>query len=444
MVEHIRIRLGRYNFTCLSGKRINGWVAQDKPLSLQLSFLLKCSCSIINREGFNAQKSDAFTKHSCSFCLCFAFVHTVNMLVRVYTVALAAHCLWWLGLWQCKDVSKPARDGQGLQQKASKFQQHNKAHSSSPPSTLPTQHTVQSSPLPRLLASMASTPAPRMATPPTGLLFQFMLVLLSIVYTYAQESKNDRLYPSSEVVGGIILALGLILAFGGKNVMSLYCAAAGFLFGVFVSYVALERIQVSNDMGPNKDIIELVCALLMGLIGAALGLCLSRFAVFLMAVLFGLVVTVALLTIPGTENFRSRLPVWGLALIVCAISIVIYALLEAWLVIVFTALVGSFAFACGLDAILKTGFNEEVSTVLTQSGGPDSVPFEGTEDMLPIVYAFCGCLVLGSITQVCVSRRTGGGRDGDEARKLRMRRNRAYEEEEEEKMENGGTVAHVY
>lgn len=318
--------------------------------------------------------------------------------------------------------------------------------SSNPPPCTATQHTAPLPPQPLSSISMASTPAPRRATsPPTGLLFQLLLLLLSIVYTYAQESKKDRLSPSSEVLGGIILALGLILAFGGKSVMSLYCAAAGFLFGVFVSYVALERIQVSNDMGPNKDIIELVCALVMGLIGAGLGLCLSRFAVFLMAVLFGLVVTVALLTIPGTEKFRSRLPVWGLALIVCVVSIVIYALLEAWLVIVFTALVGSFAFACGLDAILKTGFNEEVSMTLTQSGGPDSVPFEGTEDMLPIVYAFCGCLVLGSITQVCVSRRTGGGRDGDEARKLRRRRrDRAFEEEEEEKMERGGAVAHVY
>lgn len=240
------------------------------------------------------------------------------------------------------------------------------------------------------------------------------------------------------------MALGLILAFGGKNVMKLYCAAAGFLFGVFVSYVALERIQVDHDMGPNKDIIELVCALIMGLIGAGLGLCLSRFAVFLVAVMFGLVVTVALLTIPGTQKFSSRLPPWGLALIVIAVSIVIYALLETWLVVFFTALVGSFAFACGLDAILKTGFNEEISTVLTESG-KDPIPFDATEDMLPIVYAFCACFVLGTITQVCVSRRTGGGSDGEEARKLRRRRrDRAYEEQEEEKMENGGTVAHVY
>jgi hypothetical protein len=277
------------------------------------------------------------------------------------------------------------------------------------------------------------------------LLFQFLLLVLSIVYTYAQQSTNDRLYPSSEVMGGIILALGLILAFGGKNVMSLYCAATGFLFGVFISYVALERIQVDHDMGPNKDIIELVCALVMGLIGAGLGLCLSRFAVFLVAVMFGLIVTAALLTIPGTQKFSSRLQPWGLALIVIAISIVIYALLEAWLVIAFTALVGSFAFACGLDAILKTGFNEEVSRVLTQSGKTDPIPFEGTEDMLPIVYAFGGCFVLGSITQICVSRRTGGGRDGEEARKLRRRRrDRAYEEEEEEKMESGGAVARVY
>eukprot|EP00624_Nannochloropsis_granulata_P003971 evm.model.NODE_29940_length_27021_cov_30.846083.3 len=288
---------------------------------------------------------------------------------------------------------------------------------------------------------MASRPAPRRVSPPTSLLFQLLVCLLSIVYTYAQQSKSDRLSPSSEVLGAIILTLGLILAFGGKNVMSLYCASAGFLFGFIVSYVALERIQVDHDLGPNKDLIELVSALIMGIIGAALGLCLSRFAAFLVAVLFGLVVTVAILTIPGT---RSHLPPWALALIVIAISIVIYALLETWLVVLFTALVGSFAFACGLDGILKTGLNEELSMVLTQSMESAPIPFEGTEDMLPVLYAFCACFVLGSIAQVCVSRRAGNGSDREEARKLRTRRrDRAFEEEEEEKMERGA-VAHVY
>ena len=42
----------------------------------------------------------------------------------------------------------------------------------------------------------------------------------------------DRLQPYSQILGGIVLALGLVLAFSGKNVMRLYCGTAGFLFGV--------------------------------------------------------------------------------------------------------------------------------------------------------------------------------------------------------------------
>lgn len=53
-------------------------------------------------------------------------------------------------------------------------------------------------------------------------------------------------------------------ALAGKSILRLYLALIGFLFGAFVSYVALERIAQSQDMGPNKEIIQLVVGIVAG------------------------------------------------------------------------------------------------------------------------------------------------------------------------------------
>lgn len=291
--------------------------------------------------------------------------------------------------------------------------------------------------------AIMAIPSTRRAPFSFDVVFNLLLCLLACSFALAQDFSSGSLSPSAEVMGGITMGLGLILAFGGKSIMRLYCAAAGFLFGMVACHLALLRVQASYDMGPNRELIELICVLIAGVIGAALGLCLSQFAVFLVAVLFGLVVTMALLAIPGTEQFRTRLPPWGLALIVMALSVVFYFLLESYLVVFFTALVGSVAFANGLDAILKTGFNEELTQALTSKDPSDAEPFQGTEDMLPIVYAFFGCLVLGMITQVCVSRKMRRQADGEEDRKAQQRR-RGMMFEEEKDMESGGAVARLY
>ena len=112
-------------------------------------------------------------------------------------------------------------------------------------------------------------------------------------------------------------------------------ALIGFLFGAFVSYVALERIAQSQDMGPNKEIIQLVVGIVAGMyhgfichnitaaahdhklppirlngpiathhtphtgiLGVGIGLCAANLAVLAAGALFGLALTMGLLSIP--------------------------------------------------------------------------------------------------------------------------------------------------
>lgn len=54
-------------------------------------------------------------------------------------------------------------------------------------------------------------------------------------------------------------------AFAGKSILRLYLAVVGFLFGAFTSYVVLERVAASGQsLGPNKEIIQLVVAIVAG------------------------------------------------------------------------------------------------------------------------------------------------------------------------------------
>lgn len=108
-----------------------------------------------------------------------------------------------------------------------------------------------------------------------------------------------------------------------------------------------------------------------GIIGVGVGLCAAKLAVIAVGALFGLALTMGLLSIPEvSEAIRSHLPSWGLALIVIAVSIAVIFLLEDYVYIAVTALIGALAAAMGADLIMQTGFNQEAMRCLTSPHPP--------------------------------------------------------------------------
>lgn len=106
----------------------------------------------------------------------------------------------------------------------------------------------------------------------------------------------------------------------------------------------------------------------IGIIGLGLGQFLLRISIFVLGSLFGLVIVVGVLAIPGTEEIvHKKVPLWALVLFTLFLSITLTYALEKHLYIAFTTLVGSSAAACGLDLLLATGFNQEVVRCITSS-----------------------------------------------------------------------------
>ncbi len=108
-----------------------------------------------------------------------------------------------------------------------------------------------------------------------------------------------------------------------------------------------------------------------GIIGVGLGLCVANLAVLAVGALFGLALTMGLLSIPSVgEAIKKNLPAWGLALILVAACVLLFFLLEPFVEIAVTALLGALAAAMGADLIIQSGFDAEAMRVLTSPDGP--------------------------------------------------------------------------
>lgn len=101
--------------------------------------------------------------------------------------------------------------------------------------------------------------------------------------------------------------------------------------------------------------------------------------------------------IPDVERLLEHVPRPAVVAVVIVACVVLTVLLEDFVVLVVTALIGSFAAICGADLFLHTGLIQEVSRVLTSRG---TEPFRATDEMTPLFIALPALFLVAVLVQL--------------------------------------------
>jgi hypothetical protein len=164
----------------------------------------------------------------------------------------------------------------------------------------------------------------------------------------------------------------------------------------------------------------------------------AKLVVLGLGVLLGLSISTAIMHVPDIAVLLEKVPRTAVVCIIVAVVLILTVLLQNYILILVTALVGSVAVIVGIDLMMQTGLNHQAVKVLSSQG---TDVFTITDDMRPLIYAWPCIFVLGAVVQFGLLRRDGGcGGSGASKKKERERRTRDTGYADEEK----GTTAALY
>ncbi|RKP03049.1 hypothetical protein CXG81DRAFT_24359 [Caulochytrium protostelioides] len=168
----------------------------------------------------------------------------------------------------------------------------------------------------------------------------------------------------------IIIIQGIYLTFVGHRLVRIMIFLAGFYAGALIAYAVLVNVERNRGV-PIDAWIWFIAILLSGILFGAMLLCLYRVGLFILGALLGLVIAIAILSLRSQGLIHS---VAGraafLALMALAGGIAIL-FLERPVMIIATAVLGSYAAFYGIDLFAGTGFADALPEFLGAGNGYD-------------------------------------------------------------------------
>lgn len=204
------------------------------------------------------------------------------------------------------------------------------------------------------------------------------------------------------------MAIGAIFLLLGIRMFRTVLATTGFIGGAMLSFLLLSQLRTqTRSWGPHGDSVLLGITLLIGCVGAVVGLQLWIVALVAVGGLAGFAVVLYGLTLQG--KILSSAPhaplfhggtVYMLAgSVLGAVAAVLY---ERVTIILSTAIIGAMLISSGLDIFVPTGFNQMLQAILGGTGGARLSP-----GMLGRCYLLLGSTVLlvllGVTVQACLT-----------------------------------------
>jgi hypothetical protein len=148
-----------------------------------------------------------------------------------------------------------------------------------------------------------------------------------------------------EVSAPIAIVAGLLVCFCGYRILKLTLGIMGFLTGAAAGW------SFGLSFFPNHDAVALICAIIVGLIGAGLCVWLYFFGIFLLGAGAGAIVAMALFDAAGNQ-------IQPLLVLVCAVVFGIIALvMQKLMIIASTAFSGSYLIVAGCMRLLTGAHN---------------------------------------------------------------------------------------
>ncbi|KAI8900786.1 hypothetical protein BC833DRAFT_580519 [Globomyces pollinis-pini] len=159
------------------------------------------------------------------------------------------------------------------------------------------------------------------------------------------------------VVTGVCMIIGLFLIFGGHLLVQPVLFIIGsLLFGSLALHVIafLQSKQMIHLTESNVSMVVIITFLVAGAIGGGIALCLTSLACYILGASIGYVVGAFVLNLPVAASLENtgRL---GVLFAFILVGLLGGKVIEKWIFVIGSALIGSYAFCVGLDHYVKSG-----------------------------------------------------------------------------------------
>jgi hypothetical protein len=145
---------------------------------------------------------------------------------------------------------------------------------------------------------------------------------------------------AGQITAPLAVAVGILICFWGYRLLKLTLGVMGFIAG------ATGGWAVGLSLAPGNNGIALVCAIIGGVIGAALCIWLFFLGIFLLGASAGAIVATALFSAAGNQ------PQPILVLLLAIVFGVIALVMQKLMIVVSTAFIGSYLITAGIVHLL--------------------------------------------------------------------------------------------
>ncbi|PVU85966.1 hypothetical protein BB559_006727, partial [Furculomyces boomerangus] len=204
----------------------------------------------------------------------------------------------------------------------------------------------------------------------------FYLASLVIVNAAGTTSANISIPQSGGlttggiIAGVVLVVLGTIFLFFGKKLIKVTIFLGGFFLVGVVFLVIAYKIRAPLDGENTRELIYLVVAIVLGLIGGTLALWLYKTNLLIIGGLGGFAVAAYIMSWSSTGLFSQ---IWVRVVFIVAFVIVgglLVVYLKRPAIIISTSSYGPYSLFVGIDFFAKTGYKECITNILSEAKSP--------------------------------------------------------------------------
>ncbi|KAK9710781.1 hypothetical protein K7432_008206 [Basidiobolus ranarum] len=203
----------------------------------------------------------------------------------------------------------------------------------------------------------------------TPQLSSYLLLLLTLLFTgsaVAAQPGDYAITPQTSIIAVVMIIMGFFFCFFGHRFFKVIIFLAGFVVVGFIAYVICYEISAPDTS--TKSTIYLVVAIVAGIIGGFLFMCIWKLGIAAIGALGGFSLGMFILSLGNGMLISSKT---GRIIFIVAfviVGIVAIFFFEKHVVIIATAIAGAYMFIVGIDYFIGTGFTQHLIAFLNGQG----------------------------------------------------------------------------
>ncbi|KAK9763171.1 hypothetical protein K7432_010403 [Basidiobolus ranarum] len=200
--------------------------------------------------------------------------------------------------------------------------------------------------------------------------------------------------PQPSVIATIRIIVGFFFCFLGQRFFKLVLFFAGFVTVGFVAYIVCYKIAPPTTS--SKATIYLVVSIISGIIGGLLFACLWKLGLIAIGGLGGFALSMLILSLKDGLLISNSTARYIFIAVFVIIGMMLILFFEKPLLILGTAITGSYSLVVGIDYFARTGFTQQLVDFLNGSG---QVFYHTTGAVYGMIATLVVLFIIGSVVQ---------------------------------------------